>query len=114
MLKTKVDEIDGIIVLQLSGDLDYRSSSQMMNFLLGHLQDDKKKVVINLAEVNHIDSTGLGALVRIKRELDKKSGSLAVGGVTDQVEKILKTTRLDAVLKLYSEVEEAVNTLKEE
>lgn len=115
MLNTKVDEVEGIIVLRLSGEIDHRSSSQMMNFLLGLLQDDKKKVVIDLGEVKHIDSTGLGALVRVKRELvDKKSGYLALGGANDQIEKILKTTRLDQLLRLNAKVEEAVDLLKSE
>jgi anti-sigma B factor antagonist len=112
MLKTKVDEVGGIIVLQLTGALDYRSSPQMVNFLLGLLRNDKKKVVIDLENVDHIDSTGLGALVRVKREIDKRSGHLAIGGATDSIEKMLKTTRLDEVLKLYPEVKGAVEDIK--
>ena len=65
--------------------------------------------VLDLSQVQYIDSGGLGALVAVLTSVRAAGGDLRLTGMNERVYRVLKTTRLDRVFRTHSSVELAVN-----
>ncbi|NRB03399.1 MAG: STAS domain-containing protein [Rhodobacteraceae bacterium] len=64
-------------------------------------------VLLDLTEVQFIDSSGLGAIVAIKKALGKDR-TMILAGLTETVAKVFKLTRMDSVFSLYDTLEMAI------
>ncbi len=67
-------------------------------------------IVLDISNVNFIDSSGLGAIVSSLKQLGGK-GDLAICGINESILSLFRLTRMDRVLKIFSEKEEAVSQL---
>lgn len=69
-----------------------------------HFSGDHARVILDLSHVEFLDSSGLGAVVAVLKEVpDGKSFCLA--GLTSNVEKVFRLTRMDTVFTIYPSVE---------
>lgn len=68
-------------------------------------------VVLDLGQVQFIDSSGLGAIVATMKALGKDR-KLVLAGLTPTVEKVFRLTRMDSVFPLFGTLDEAVSALK--
>jgi anti-sigma B factor antagonist len=67
------------------------------------------RVVIDLENVEFIDSSGLGALISALKALRSKDGVLSLSGVSEPVANILEITRLDRVFDIAADREDALS-----
>jgi len=65
-------------------------------------------VVLHLAEVDMIDSTGLGLIVRNMTSLRKRGGDLRLTDVHPQIMEVLRLTRIDTIVRVFPSEEEAI------
>ena len=59
-----------------------------------------KRLVLDLGEVTFMDSSGLGALVRLQRQVNSRSGSLELRGLQPAIRGLIQLTRLDRVFAI--------------
>lgn len=64
-------------------------------------------VVLDLTETRVVDSTALGAMVRIFREQRERGGAFMLCSVSESVRRILRVTRLDDILPVLADAEAA-------
>lgn len=93
---------------QLLGEPDVSQLSQTITRLLQ--EQKRKKVVLDLAGVKYINSSGLGLLVSFLASLKKHGGDLCLVGMNDRVESILIVTRLIRVFRFYKSVDRALSS----
>lgn len=67
-------------------------------------------VVLDLTQVEFIDSSGLGAIVAAMKHMGK-TRKLALAGLTPTVERVFKLTRMDSVFSVYGTLDEALEEL---
>lgn len=67
-------------------------------------------IVLNLAEVDYIDSGGLGTLVGLYTSARATGGDIKLANLTRRVGDVLQITKLATVFELYGSVDEAVNS----
>ncbi len=94
-------DIDGRIVLG-------RETMAVRNTIKDLLHNGVKKIVLNLREVNYIDSSGVGELVSSFTAVAKEGGQLRLLNLTAKVREILAITRLLTVFEDYDNEQEAV------
>ncbi len=72
-----------------------------------HSQNAPTRVVLDLTQVNFIDSSGLGAIVATMKHLspDRK---LVLAGLTPAVEKVFQLTRMDSVFDIFLNLDDAL------
>src|SRR5262245_17766252 len=58
-----------------------------------------RRIIVDLSEVTHVDSTGLGALLRVWTAVQNKACVLEIANLNPRVEKLVEITRLDTVFK---------------
>ncbi len=104
-------EQEGIKILDLSGRLTVGPASSELREAIAKLQSaGSTKIVLNLADVDYIDSTGLGTLVICFTGLQKASGSLKLCKLNRRNLELLVLTKLSTVFQLYNDELDAVNS----
>jgi anti-anti-sigma factor len=79
--------------------------------MLNCLTKPEKSIILNLEHIDFIDSSGLGALVRIAKEVEKIKGKLQI--VTNaRVTQAVKMVRLEKFLSLQPSLDDALAALK--
>jgi len=70
-----------------------------------------KNVLINMEEVEYIDSFAVGFIMEIFRKLLDAGNNLSLSGVNDKIDTLLRITRVNNVVKVYNTKEEALKEL---
>lgn len=103
-------EQDGVAVLSLSGRLDLASGATLKEQVKRFAEKDGNQVHLNLAEVEFINSSGLGALVSIMKEIRLLKGRLTLSNLASYVQEIFEITQLSHIFEIYATQEEALAT----
>lgn len=103
-----VQELEGGVVVKLVGEIDYSRSPKLLETLDGLVQKRPPRLVIDLARVGHMDSSGLGTLVKVFQQVNTYQGKMALVGMNDRVRNLLEITRLDKFFLLCPTVDEAL------
>ena len=83
-------------VYALEGELDVHQVKVLKNHLLDDLKDaPEDNYVLNLAGVSYLDSSGLGMLVYLKKEIGRHGGSFSLTNLNDQVRNVFRLTKLE-------------------
>lgn len=104
-------EREGIQILDLSGRLTVGPPSTQLRDAISRIQSGAlQNIVLNLADVDYIDSTGLGTLVICFTGLQKAGGSLRLCNLNKRNLELLVLTKLSTVFQLYNDEQDAVNS----
>jgi anti-anti-sigma factor len=98
----------GIVVITCRGRLVEGEESSALQHEIDHLLDDVPYVVLDVAEMEFIDSSGLGLLVRLLNRATFAGGDLKLGGASPRLREILRVTKLEKILKPHATVGEAI------
>jgi anti-anti-sigma factor len=95
-----IDQSGDTVVTRAAGDLDILSADQLKQQLadLVDADDGVATLVLDMADVGFVDSSGLGALVAIHRHLDGRGGRFVIRSVPPAVQRLFEITRLDDLL----------------
>src|SRR3954453_15368123 len=96
----------GIGVVRLIGRLDLLSAAGVRQRLGAAVAEGNHRLIVDLAEVSFIDSSGLGALIGGLKAARLAGGGLRIARPTEQATFILELTALNRVLRPYATVEE--------
>lgn len=92
--------------------VDAASGGDLHHALCRCIDAGENKIVLDLSEVNFIDSTGLGALVASLKHMGK-TGQLVLCGLGDAVITLFRLTRMDKIFRLFPDPAAAVSALAE-
>lgn len=96
-------------VVKVKGDIDLHSSPALREAILDLFQNrGQTKVVLNLGEVQYVDSSGIASLVEGLQEAKKKNGRFVLVGLNDGPRHVLELTRLLNVFEIANTEEEAL------
>lgn len=93
--------------LCLEGETSVRFKEKMR----GLLDDRRRQLVVDLGNVEFVDSSGLGALIATLKVLRARDGDMVLANVTEAVRSVLEITRLLRVFDVYDTPEEALTAL---
>jgi anti-sigma B factor antagonist len=106
-------EVDGITVVDLSGRITLGEGSvQLRDAVRDLISKGQKNILLNLAEVNYIDSSGLGELVSAYTTAKNQSASLKLLKLTKKVHDLLQLTKLYTVFDIYDDEAKAIASFK--
>lgn len=108
-LNTNIREVDGVSIIDLSGRITLgEGSGKLRETLREVLGSGQKKVLLNLAEVSYIDSSGLGELVASYTTASNQGAKVKLLNLQSKVKDLLQITKLYTVFETYDSEAEAV------
>ena len=106
-------EVDGIVILELSGKLMGGPDASVLNSKLHELtENDKKKIIVDLANVSLMNSSGLGIVIGGLSTIRNSGGELKLANATDRVKNLLTITKLTKVFEIHDNIESAIASFK--
>ncbi len=102
-----------VAVVALKGNLmGEPDTTEVREKIYSLLQDDIKKIVLDLGKVKWINSSGLGSLIAAMTSVKNKGGDMRLANITEKVESVFMITQLIKVFKTYETVDRAVASFK--
>ena len=98
---------NGKLLVKIEGEVDVYTSIHLKKELTKLVESDQKNIIIDLENVNYMDSSGLGVLVALLKELKKIGGELKLISLPVSVKKIFDLTRLTKFFNIYNNLDEA-------
>ena len=98
------------MVLNFTGQLDAYSEKQFTSYINEVLDSNQLSVVIDLTNIDFIDSCGLGAMVQTAKKCSKSKRAFSVVG-NPRVVQTIKLVRLEEFLHLAPDLNTAINKL---
>lgn len=109
-LKSRAEE-NLQVVSVLHNRIDAAVAIEFKDAMRASTDGGSDTVVLDLSEVQFIDSSGLGAIVAAMKHMGQ-SRTLALAGLTPTVEKVFRLTRMDSVFSVFSTLDSALESLK--
>ena len=105
--------VEGVTILDLKGKMTLGEGDELLKDKINSLiQQDRKRLLLNLEGVPYIDSAGLGEVVRTYTTVSRQGGSLKLLNLTKRIEDLLSITKLLTVFDTYDNEAEAVKSYK--
>ncbi len=112
-MSVQTSEKDGVTILALSGKIMGGPEASQINEQVNSLIDQGKHVIlVDLDNVEWMNSSGLGILIGAMTTLKNNNGELALVHISDRIRNLLKITKLVDVFKLYDNIDQAIEDLK--
>jgi anti-sigma B factor antagonist len=97
-----------IVVLEITGRVTIGKECKQLESATQSLRDDrKKKIIMDLSGVTHLDSTGVGLIMMSAGQLKEAGGELRLAGANKHIEHLLKVTGIDKLVPWKPTVAEA-------
>jgi anti-sigma B factor antagonist len=105
--------VGDVTILDMDGKITIGEGSVALRTAIRRLlEEGKKKILLNLAKVGYIDSSGIGELVSSYTAINKESGELKLLNLTQKLQDLLTITKLLTVFDVYESEEEALASYK--
>ena len=97
----------GVIVIAPAGRLNMVTAGALRDEIARHVEGGSTRIVVDLAGVDFMDSSGLGSLISGLKSTRQAGGDLRIAAATEQVMRVLTLTNMDRVLVPHPSVETA-------
>ncbi len=110
-MKISNRQVDGVSIVDCSGRITLGEGSVTLRDTVRELlSKGRKKILLNLGEVNYIDSSGIGELVSAFTTVRNQGGELKLLNLTKKVHDLLQITKLDTVFDVKDDEAAAVKS----
>lgn len=104
-------EKEGIAILDLDGKLVMGSGDIALNdFVHALFAGDNRQLILNLAKVSEIDTSGMGALLHLAEEYGQAGGKMVLYNIAHSHGKIYEMARLETAIEIYRDELDAINS----
>ena len=109
-LDIQVRQKEGIAILDVNGRLAVGAASTLREKVTEEMAQGLNNVILNLKDVDYIDSTGLGTMVICYTTLSKAGGNLKLVHLNRRNIELLLLTKLSTVFQIFGDEQDAVNS----
>jgi anti-sigma B factor antagonist len=101
-----------IIFLSLQNRFDIYSSTELFAFVKILIKGGIIKIMLNLQDLDYIDSSGIGTLIKITKALRAAKGDLVLINVSDDIKKVFSLVKLERMINMFSTEFDAIGFLR--
>lgn len=107
-------ELDGVVILDLSGRVTIGEGTLLLRKRVEDLLDkEHTRLLLNLADVDYIDSSGLGEIVRSYTTVRNARGDLKLLSLTRRVHDLMQITKLLTVFDVFERESDALKSFRQ-
>ena len=114
-MKVSTREVDEVTIVDLSGQIKLGEGTTALRDTVKQLANKgRKKILLNLGEINYIDSSGIGELISAFTSVRKQGGDLMLLHLTKKVQDLLQITKLYTVFQVMDDEAAAIAAFSDE
>jgi len=110
-LRITVKKSEAVPLIVLSGEVDAYTCSRFREAMIDVIEDGHPSLVVNMADVEYIDSSGLGTLVGGLKRASERGGKIAIVCNSLQIRKVFEITGLERVFPIFKNEADAIREL---
>ena len=107
-LTVRVEQLQGWAVVRIAGEVDVATAPRLREQLVRLITDGQHRIVLDLDEVDLLDSTGLGVLVGVLKRARTVGGDLRLVCNRPAIRRVFEITALDRTMPLSESAEAAI------
>jgi anti-sigma B factor antagonist len=111
-LRMSTRAVEGVLIVDCSGRLVFGEESANLRDMVKKLLGQSPNVVMNLREVNYIDSGGLGTLVSLYTSARNAGGAVKLASLSQRVGDLLQITKLLTIFEVFDDEQAAARSFK--
>ncbi len=111
-MKLSQENLGNTCIVHLKGEMTIDHVDRFQQVVDERLGQQTRDFVLDLAEVDFVDSKALEAMLNLQESCGERLGQMRLVGVSGNVEQILKITRLTAQFERHASVDEAIKSLR--
>jgi anti-anti-sigma factor len=109
VMRYEETEIENVTLLSIHGDIvGDQSRRRLVDHVWALLADDRTRIVLDVSDVRHVDSRGLGELIECYRAAESRGGAVKLLGVNGRLSDLLVITKLVNVFECFDTREAAI------
>jgi anti-sigma B factor antagonist len=109
----KIRQSGSVSIVDVSGRLTSFETGALRDSISRLLKQGHKDIILNLTDLQYLDSSGIGELARVYVSVVKQSGQMKVIGLSSKIEEVLKITHLYQVFPEFPDEETALGSFPE-
>lgn len=111
-MELNVTTIEDMTIVSLKGRIDANTALEMEQKLNTLISEGHRSLIVDMREVSYVASAGLKVLLVARKEMRRSNGVFKLAGLQPQVTEIFDITGFTMLFKIYSSVEEAIESFK--
>ena len=108
VIKT-IQHHDQDVVMELAGEIDMKCSAKIKDKFKEIFRQKPRSVIVDMTEVNFMDSSGLAVLVGALKQSRINNSELKLAGLTKDVKGIFEICRLETIFQIFDTTDEALS-----
>lgn len=108
-MSVRVEDRSGLSVCYIDGEIDINSSPAIKKSFDKLISSKTPKIVINLAKVSYVDSSGLATLVEILKNMRSYGGKMRLTNLSPKVKNLFEITKLEKLFEIMADEETAIS-----
>ena len=110
MTSFRVDDVrTDLAIIRVVGRLNMVTAPRLRDLVAEAVASGRSRLVVDLAAVEFMDSSGLGALIGALKTTRQAGGDLRIAAAGEQVSMVLQLSNVDRILKPYGSADDAFN-----
>ena len=110
-METSTEQIGNVLKIKVIGRLVAGCAEEFKQMLLSSANTNNQ-ILLDLSQMNYIDSSGLGAIVFAHQEITKQGGQLKIACLQPKPRVVFDITKVYRIFDIYDDVETAISSFK--
>ncbi|MCH1570819.1 MAG: STAS domain-containing protein [Longimicrobiales bacterium] len=104
----QVSKVNDVTLIEVEGQLIVGNRQELKQGVLDKLESGDLKFVIDFANTDYIDSSGLGVLVSLSKKIREQGGELRLSSLNEDLRTLFELTKLDTLFRIADDKEQAL------
>ena len=111
-MELKIRKNGGNCIIDVNGEMDLYNSYKLKELVMKMLEKKVERFIVNLENVDYIDSSGIGALIYICSTIKKMSLELVITNIHGSVKKVIELTKLMGYFPITPTIDDALRKME--
>lgn len=108
-MEIRYKDVGDVNVVSFAGRIIYDTEEVVKKELEKIIKSKAQKVVFNLADLTYINSSGLGLLINVLKQVRAQSGDIKLSNLRPELSELFRITSLNSVFEIFNEESEAIS-----
>lgn len=105
----RMKEVDDINIIEILGNIDLAENFKIQNTISDLLKNNIKNFIIDMSEIEYLESVGIGLMIQLKKNIAQKEGEVKFIIKSQQIKKLMAMVKLDKYFEVYNDISDVVD-----